>query len=85
MLAKMPEETSKIILHPLWHAIMTETLKTTTQAWLGDKLLTTESSYILSLAGAYHVAPGAQAQGELLGEGSRESFPRRSRADSSPL
>ncbi|ORY89307.1 hypothetical protein BCR35DRAFT_300436 [Leucosporidium creatinivorum] len=62
MLAKMPEETSKIMLHPLWHAIMSETLKTTTQAWLGDKLLTTESGYVLSLASAYHVAPGAQAQ-----------------------
>lgn len=66
MLAKMPEETSRIILNPLWHGIMTETLKTTTQAWLGDKLFTTESGYVLSLASAYHVAPGAQAQGEFV-------------------
>lgn len=73
------------MLHPLWHAIMTETLKTTTQAWLGDKLLTTESGYVLSLASAYHVAPGAQAQGELLGGGCCEPSPRPSYANlSSP-
>ncbi|KAI5476090.1 hypothetical protein MNV49_000408, partial [Pseudohyphozyma bogoriensis] len=62
MFVKMPEATSLIMQKPLWHTIMHETLKSTTQTWMGDKLLTTESSYILSLASAYHVAPGAEAQ-----------------------
>ncbi|KAL8276088.1 hypothetical protein RQP46_011503 [Phenoliferia psychrophenolica] len=55
---KMPQETSLIIQHDLWDAIMHETLKTTSSTWIGDKLFTIESSYVLSVASAYRVAPG---------------------------
>ncbi|GAA5909134.1 hypothetical protein JCM6882_001199 [Rhodosporidiobolus microsporus] len=62
MFGKMPKSTAKIMMHPLWDKIMHETLKSSTQAYVGDELVTTESSYILSVASAYHVAPGATAQ-----------------------
>ncbi|GAA6010593.1 hypothetical protein JCM10207_007753 [Rhodosporidiobolus poonsookiae] len=62
MFGKMPLETASIMQHPLWNSIMKNTLQSTAQSWVGDKLVTTTTGYMLSIASAYHVAPGAGAQ-----------------------
>ncbi|KAI5480157.1 hypothetical protein MNV49_001818 [Pseudohyphozyma bogoriensis] len=60
MLGKMPKQTSLVVMHPLWHKIMHETF--TTQQWIGDNLITTENSYVMSVGSAFHVGPGASDQ-----------------------
>ncbi|GAA6023430.1 hypothetical protein JCM10207_004409 [Rhodosporidiobolus poonsookiae] len=62
MFGKMPLETASIMMHPLWNGIMENCLQTTSQNWIGDRLRTTKTGYMLSVASAYHVAPGAEAQ-----------------------
>ncbi|KAM0747429.1 PhyH-domain-containing protein [Meredithblackwellia eburnea MCA 4105] len=62
MLGKCPELMIKVLQHPVWNALMHEVLKTEIKAYVGDHLLTTETTHILSLAVGFHVAPGANDQ-----------------------
>jgi hypothetical protein len=50
MLGKMPEHVSKIVMHPVWSGIMHEILRTRVEAYVGEDLLVTETSHIISLA-----------------------------------
>ncbi|KAI5476092.1 hypothetical protein MNV49_000410 [Pseudohyphozyma bogoriensis] len=62
MLGKLPKQTTTVLQKPLWNAIMHEVLKTTVKAYIGDHLLETNTSHILSLAVGFKVAPGAGNQ-----------------------
>ncbi|GAA6010597.1 hypothetical protein JCM10207_007755 [Rhodosporidiobolus poonsookiae] len=62
MLGLLPEQVSKVVLHPVWHALMTEVLKTQVHAYVGEQLMTTDTSYLLSLAVGFRVTPGATNQ-----------------------
>ncbi|KAI5474451.1 hypothetical protein MNV49_003256 [Pseudohyphozyma bogoriensis] len=62
MLGKVPVHTSKIIQHPVWNAIMHEILKTKVSAYVGDHLMVTETTHIVSLAVGFKVGPGAGNQ-----------------------
>ncbi|ORY89308.1 hypothetical protein BCR35DRAFT_329244 [Leucosporidium creatinivorum] len=62
MLGKLPEHVSKIVMHPVWNGIMHEILKTRVEAYVGEDLLVTETSHIISLAVGFNVGPGANDQ-----------------------
>ncbi|GAA5865188.1 hypothetical protein JCM8547_008307 [Rhodosporidiobolus lusitaniae] len=62
MLGKLPKQTSVVVQHPVWRYLQHNILKTTVQAYLGKTLVTTETSYTLSLATAFHVSPGTPDQ-----------------------
>ncbi|KAL8293333.1 hypothetical protein RQP46_000034 [Phenoliferia psychrophenolica] len=62
LLGLMPVQVSKILLDPVYDAIMHETLKFTAETYIGDHLNVTNTSWILSLALGFRVAPGAGHQ-----------------------
>ncbi|GAA5885544.1 hypothetical protein JCM6882_007461 [Rhodosporidiobolus microsporus] len=62
MLGKMPQQISKVVMHPVWNAIMHEILKTRVEAYVGDHLMVTETTHQMSLAVGFQVNPGASNQ-----------------------
>ncbi|OQD70714.1 hypothetical protein PENPOL_c001G06956 [Penicillium polonicum] len=62
LLAKIPEQLTKIVRLPVWQGIMAQFLNDEFSSYTGDKLVPQKSGYMLASTAALRLVPGAKPQ-----------------------
>ncbi|KAI1829237.1 hypothetical protein DTO006G1_9827 [Penicillium roqueforti] len=62
LLAKIPDQLSKIVRLPVWQGIMAQFLNDEFSSYTGDKLVPQKSGYMLASTAALRLVPGAKPQ-----------------------